>query len=66
LNAPVTLQKTLTMLFAQPVTGKVSRVARPGDEISPGIALTFSEMAEVALSIEPKRDHALSPETCLT
>lgn len=65
LEAPITLQKTLTTLFTQPVTGKTSRAVYPGDEISPGIVLTFSETAEVILSIEPKRDHTLSPETYL-
>jgi hypothetical protein len=65
LDAPVTLQKRLTTLFAQPVTGKESRAVRPGDEIGPGIVLSFDEAAEVTLTVEPKRDHSLSPDAYL-
>jgi peptidoglycan/xylan/chitin deacetylase (PgdA/CDA1 family)/SAM-dependent methyltransferase len=65
LSAPVSLQRQLTMLFAQPVTGKVNRVAVPGEEISPGIVLGFEEDTRVALTIEPKNDHSLSPDSYL-
>jgi peptidoglycan/xylan/chitin deacetylase (PgdA/CDA1 family)/SAM-dependent methyltransferase len=65
LSGPVSLQRRLTMLFGQPVTGKVSRVPVPGEEISPGIVLSFAEDARAVLTIEPKADHSLSPDTYL-
>jgi peptidoglycan/xylan/chitin deacetylase (PgdA/CDA1 family) len=65
LHAPVSLQGRLTMLFGQPVTGKVSRAAVPGQEISPGVVLSFDEDARVVLTIEPKTDHSLSPDVYL-
>ncbi len=65
LGGPVSLQRRLTMLFAQPVTGKVSRALAPGEEISPGIVLRFEEDARVVLTIEPKTDHTLSPDVYL-
>ena len=63
LQAPLTLQKKLTMLFALPVTGRSSRILPPGTEISPGVRLSFAEGAQVCLTIEPKADHSLSPDT---
>jgi peptidoglycan/xylan/chitin deacetylase (PgdA/CDA1 family) len=57
------LQKRLVALFAQPVTGKVRRNLRSGDEISPGVAVSFNSTAQVTLSVEPKVDHSLSPDT---
>src|SRR5262249_55934291 len=64
-NSPITLQKRLTTLFAQPVTGKTSRLVKPGDEIGPGIFVNFDSNTELTLSIEPKADHSLSPDTYL-
>jgi hypothetical protein len=61
----VSLQQRLTALFGCPLTGKVSRVAVPGEEISPGIVLSFADDARVALTVEPKLDHSLSPESYL-
>ena len=65
LQSPLTLQKRLTMLFGQPITGRVSRPGVSGEEISPGISLGFEETAQVALTIESKTDHSLSPDTYL-
>lgn len=65
LQSPLTLQKRLTMMFAQPITGKVSRLAVSGEEISPGVTLNFDETAQLTLTIEPKADHSLSPDTYL-
>jgi hypothetical protein len=65
LGGTVSLQQRLTALFARPLTGKVSRVVVPGEEISPGIALSFADNARVALTVEPKLDHSLSPDNYL-
>jgi peptidoglycan/xylan/chitin deacetylase (PgdA/CDA1 family) len=64
-GSPPTLQKKLTMLFAQPITGRSSRIVTPGAEISPGIAVSFDEGGRVAVSVEPKTDHSLSPDSYL-
>jgi len=61
----VSLQQRLTALFGCPLMGKVSRIAVPGEEISPGIVLSFADDARVALTVEPKLDHSLSPESYL-
>lgn len=60
-GSPVTLQRRLTTLFSQPVTGRTSRQIKSGDEISPGIAVTFDPSAQLTFSVEPKVDHSLSP-----
>jgi peptidoglycan/xylan/chitin deacetylase (PgdA/CDA1 family) len=65
LGGPVSLQQRLTALFSRPLTGKVSRVVLPGEEISPGIALSFADAASVTLTVEPKLDHSQSPESYL-
>jgi hypothetical protein len=65
LGGPVSLQQRLTALFARPLTGKISRVAVPGEEISPGIVLSFADTARVALAVEPKVDHSQSPDSYL-
>jgi peptidoglycan/xylan/chitin deacetylase (PgdA/CDA1 family)/SAM-dependent methyltransferase len=65
LGGPISLQKRLTTLFSQPVTGRVGRAAVPGEEISPGIVLSFAEDARVTVTIEPKPDHTLSPDSYL-
>jgi len=61
LGSPVTLQQRLTALFSQPITGRTSRPFEPGDEISPGISVSFEPDARLTLSVEPKTDHSLSP-----
>jgi peptidoglycan/xylan/chitin deacetylase (PgdA/CDA1 family) len=65
LGGPVSLQQRLTALFGCPLTGKITRVAVPGEEISPGIVLNFADNARVALTVEPKVDHSLSPDSYL-
>jgi peptidoglycan/xylan/chitin deacetylase (PgdA/CDA1 family)/SAM-dependent methyltransferase len=65
LGGPISLQQRLTALFGRPLTGKIGRVAVPGEEISPGIVLSFADDARVALTVEPKADHSLSPESYL-
>ncbi len=65
LGSPVSLQQRLTALFGRPLTGKVRRLAVPGEELGPGIVLSFADNARVALTVEPKVDHSLSPETYL-
>ena len=65
LQSPLTLQKRLTMLFGQPITGQVSHPAIPGEEIGPGVTIGFDETAQLSLTVEPKADHSLSPDTYL-
>jgi peptidoglycan/xylan/chitin deacetylase (PgdA/CDA1 family)/SAM-dependent methyltransferase len=62
LGGPVSLQQRLTALFARPLTGKIGRLAAAGEEIGPGIVLSFAEGARVAVTVEPKIDHSLSPD----
>jgi peptidoglycan/xylan/chitin deacetylase (PgdA/CDA1 family)/2-polyprenyl-3-methyl-5-hydroxy-6-metoxy-1,4-benzoquinol methylase len=63
--APATLQQKLTSLFALPVTGKVVTSLKPDQEIVPGIQISFEAEDSVTLSVEPKADHTLSPESYL-
>ena len=64
-NAPVTLQRRLASLFALPVTGNVTRLIKPEQEIISGTVLSFEHPSTVTLSVEPKVDHSLSPESYL-
>jgi peptidoglycan/xylan/chitin deacetylase (PgdA/CDA1 family) len=64
-KSPPTLQKKLANLFALPVTGKVSRTVGPGQEIVSDIQINFQEGANVGITVEPKADHSLSPDTYL-
>jgi len=59
------VQRNLSMLFTMPVTGTTIRTVEPYQEISQGMHLGFDDTATVSLTIEPKQDHAVSPETCL-
>jgi peptidoglycan/xylan/chitin deacetylase (PgdA/CDA1 family)/SAM-dependent methyltransferase len=64
-SAAPPLQKRLCALFQQPVTGRTSRELDSYAEIGPGIVVGFENTANVLLTVEPKRDHAVSPETHL-
>jgi hypothetical protein len=64
-SAQPSLQKTLAGLFALPVTGKVSRTVEPGQELVPGVQVSFEEGSVVNLWVEPKADHSVSPESYL-
>jgi hypothetical protein len=59
------LQSKLVSLFTLPLTGKVTRPVKPHQEIVTDIEITFEQQAEVSILVEPKADHALSPETYL-
>jgi peptidoglycan/xylan/chitin deacetylase (PgdA/CDA1 family) len=65
LRAPGSLQARLVGLFSQPLTGSTVRIASPGTEIAPGIVVNFDEGAGVTLTVRPKANHALSPDTYL-
>jgi peptidoglycan/xylan/chitin deacetylase (PgdA/CDA1 family)/SAM-dependent methyltransferase len=64
-GATPTLQKKLTSIFSQPLTGAVERSLGDVTPIGLGIELRCEDGAEVRLTMEPKTDHALSPETYL-
>jgi peptidoglycan/xylan/chitin deacetylase (PgdA/CDA1 family)/SAM-dependent methyltransferase len=64
-QGPSTLQKKLAGLFALPVTGNVSRTVTPAQEIVSEVQVSFEEGALVTVSVEPKADHSLSPDTYL-
>jgi len=59
------VQRNLSALFTMPVTGTTILTVEPYREISPGVHLGFDGTAVVGLTVEPKQDHTVSPETCL-
>lgn len=59
------VQARLTGFFCQPMAGRLREPVERYRPLSPGVHLGFETSAEVRLTVEPKTDHTLSPETCL-
>ena len=64
-RTPMTAQKQIARLFSMPVTGRVTRSVRPGENLIDGVRVSFEETANLNLLVEPKADHSLSPESYL-
>ncbi|MGO9991007.1 MAG: polysaccharide deacetylase family protein [Steroidobacteraceae bacterium] len=62
---PTTPQIRLTQIFRQPITGKVTQIINPNEELSSGMSVGFEQEARVTLEIEPKSDYGVSPENCV-
>src|SRR5215204_2610305 len=58
------LHGKLQRLFAQPLTAPAGELVTPHLQISPGIRIGFEPTARVRLTVLPKRDHTVSPESC--
>jgi hypothetical protein len=59
------LQGKLLGLFAKPLTDPVGELLTPHFWIAPGIRIGFEPTARVRLTVFPKHDHTVSPESCL-
>ena len=57
------LQARLPLLFSRPLGGP--EPLAPRQEIAPGIRIGFEPTARVMLTVGPKLDHRVSPESCL-
>jgi hypothetical protein len=59
------VQARLTGFFCQPTAGRLRQPVERYRPLSPGVHIGFDKSADVQLTVEPKLDHSLSPESCL-
>jgi hypothetical protein len=59
------VQARLTGFFCQPILACLRQPVEAYRTLSPGVHIGFQGGAEVQLTVEPKIDHSLSPESCL-
>jgi peptidoglycan/xylan/chitin deacetylase (PgdA/CDA1 family)/SAM-dependent methyltransferase len=65
LKAPASLQSKLAAMFAQPLTGRVTRALESGQSITPHVELFFNKADEATLTFDVKTDHVHSPPNYL-
>lgn len=58
------LQTRLVQLFRQPVTGRIVQDLTPYQTLPTGASVGFENGGLVMLTVEPKLDHSVSPESC--
>ena len=59
------LHSKLMRLFAQPLSAPAGELMTPFQQASPGIRIGFEPTARVRLTVLPKHDHTVSPDSCL-
>jgi peptidoglycan/xylan/chitin deacetylase (PgdA/CDA1 family)/2-polyprenyl-3-methyl-5-hydroxy-6-metoxy-1,4-benzoquinol methylase len=59
------LQQKIQGMFNQPTTGRVTRPITPSMMLAPEVRLHIDEDVDAWLTVEPKSDHAASPDSFL-
>ena len=59
------VQAALVGFFTQPLPARLRQPVEPWQTLSHRVQLGFDPGADVQLTVEPKLDHSLSPESCL-